>query len=96
MPGGKSKPFSGAMDAQIGARIREARIMKGLKREDLAEFLGVTVPQVQKYETGGSRLAASALFALAKFLETDVRFFYEGVDVELPGAPQTRPVRIKE
>lgn len=96
MPHGKSKPFSGEMDAQIGARIREARIMKGLKREDLADFLGVTVPQVQKYETGGSRLSASALFAVARFLETDVKFFYEGVDVELPVAPQSRPIRIKD
>lgn len=70
--------------------------MKGLNREDLADFLGVTVPQVQKYETGGSRLSASALFAVARFLETDVKFFYEGVDVDVPGAPQPQRVRVRD
>ena len=67
------------IDTQIGSKLREARILRELSREDLAKALGVTVAQIQKYETGATRLSASALFALSQHLGVEVKYFYEGL-----------------
>jgi transcriptional regulator with XRE-family HTH domain len=51
----------------------------------LAERLGLTFQQVQKYERGTNRISASKLFEIARALNVVVGFFYEGLDD--PGAP---------
>lgn len=70
-----------AIDAQIGAKIREARIICNLSRGDLAGALGISVAQIQKYESGSNRVSATTLFAISRVLDTDIGFFYEGVEL---------------
>jgi len=41
-----------AVDAYIGARMRERRHEPGLSQDDLAKTLGITFQQIQKYERG--------------------------------------------
>lgn len=53
-----------SLDIEIGRRLRQARIAKGLTQKDLAESLGLTHQAVQKYESGESRLALSTLAVL--------------------------------
>ena len=48
--------------------------------ERLAEDLGLTFQQVQKYEGGSNRISASKLHATAMFLKTPIGFFFEGLD----------------
>jgi transcriptional regulator with XRE-family HTH domain len=55
-------------DLAIGARMRARRRQLGLSQSDLAERLGVSFQQVQKYERGANRLAASTLPAAAQAL----------------------------
>ena len=82
----KRRPGAAAgIDAHIGARVREARILLDMSREDLAAAMGVTVAQVQKYETGATRLSASAVFELAQFLKQDLSFFFSGYRPLRPG-----------
>ena len=56
----------------IGARMRTRRRQLGLSQSDLAERLGVSFQQVQKYERGANRVAASTLLAAAQTLSTSI------------------------
>lgn len=56
----------------IGARMRTRRRQLGLSQSDLAERLGVSFQQVQKYERGANRVAASTLLAAAQTLGTSI------------------------
>jgi transcriptional regulator with XRE-family HTH domain len=56
----------------IGARLRTRRRQLGLSQSDLAERLGVSFQQVQKYERGANRVAASTLLAAAQALGTSI------------------------
>jgi len=61
-----------ALEASIGARIRARRRQLGFSQTDLAERLGISFQQVQKYERGANRVAASTLVAIAEALSTTV------------------------
>lgn len=65
-----------AIDAHVGARIRFGRRLLGLSQENLADQLGLTFQQVQKYENGTNRISASRLFAVARALSVPVLFFF--------------------
>ena len=49
------------IDVAVGARIRNRRLWLGLSQTQLADALGVTFQQVQKYERGANRVSASML-----------------------------------
>jgi transcriptional regulator with XRE-family HTH domain len=61
---------AGKLDVEIGRRLRERRRELDLSQEHVAEALGVTFQQLQKYESGANRLSASRLCHLAEVLET--------------------------
>lgn len=73
------------IDAHVGARVRLRRTMLGLSQENLAEGLGVTFQQVQKYEKGTNRVGASRLQHIAAALDVPVSFFFEGSPGPLAG-----------
>lgn len=54
-----------AIDALVGRRIAERRAAMGLSQTALAQRLGVSPQQVQKYESGGNRVSASRLNDIA-------------------------------
>ncbi|GAM97204.1 transcriptional regulator of Cro/CI family [alpha proteobacterium U9-1i] len=62
-----------------------------MSQEKLAELLGVTFQQVQKYEKGVNRIAASRLFDISAALDMPVARFFEGLSsVRLgPGVAET-------
>ena len=59
---------AGVVDVQIGALIRERRLAIGVSQMRLAEELGLTFQQIQKYEKGVNRVAASTLMRVARAL----------------------------
>ncbi len=59
-------------DAQIGQRIRAKRVALGMSQTALANAIGVTFQQVQKYEKGLNRVASSRLQALASALHWSI------------------------
>lgn len=63
-----------ASDAAIGARIRLRRHALGITQSDLAQALGLTFQQVQKYERGVNRVAANRILQIAKLLECSVSY----------------------
>jgi len=61
-----------AIDKFIGAQIRVRRSAVGLSQEALAEAIGVTFQQIQKYEKGVNRVSAATLLRIAQALEVEV------------------------
>ena len=53
------------VDQHVGERLRLRRILLGLSQEKLADQLGLTFQQVQKYERGANRVAASSSIPLS-------------------------------
>lgn len=58
-----------AIDAQIGRNIARRRTSMGLSQSALAHACGISFQQVQKYETGTNRVAASRLYVIARTLQ---------------------------
>lgn len=79
MSGNQSKRSS-QYDRHIGGRLRSARQMRRLSQSTLAEKLGLTFQQVQKYERGDNRISAGRLYEIAAILGMDVAYFFEGLD----------------
>ena len=68
------------VDAYVGERIRERRTVLGLTQEHLASALDISYQHVQKYETGANRVSAGRLYEVARKLDVDVSYFFEGLD----------------
>ncbi len=68
------------VDVHVGRRLRMRRKDLGYSQQALADALGLTFQQVQKYEGGANRISASKLHATAMFLKTPIGFFFEGLD----------------
>ncbi|NWG54186.1 MAG: helix-turn-helix transcriptional regulator [Hydrogenophilaceae bacterium] len=68
-----------AVDKRIGQKVRARRLEMNMSQERLAELLGVTFQQVQKYEKGVNRIAASRLFSIAGALDVPVSHFFDGL-----------------
>jgi ribosome-binding protein aMBF1 (putative translation factor) len=72
------------LDFKIGARIRDGRRRAALTQEDLAEALGTTFQQVQKYEAGRNRVAASRLVQIARFMSVSPMWLLVGEKAMTP------------
>jgi transcriptional regulator with XRE-family HTH domain len=80
-----------AIDRKLGQRVRTRRLEIGMSQERLAEMLGVTFQQVQKYEKGVNRIAASRLHDIAAALDLPVARFFEGMTgARASGVAETR------
>ena len=63
-------------DVEIGQKIRALRVAKKVSQTTLAEGLGLTFQQIQKYEKGANRVSAGRLQKIADMLDTPITFFY--------------------
>jgi transcriptional regulator with XRE-family HTH domain len=73
------------VDAHVGKRIRHRRWMIGMTQQQLADEVGIKFQQIQKYETGMNRVSASRLWDIARALEVNIAFFFEGMDAAAGG-----------
>ncbi len=67
------------VDRYVARRLRDRRILFGLKQREVADMLGLSPQQVHKYETGTSRISIGRLFELADILGVSIEFFFEGL-----------------
>jgi transcriptional regulator with XRE-family HTH domain len=84
-----AKRQANPIDVHVGNRVRMRRLMIGMSQEGLAERLGLTFQQVQKYEKGSNRISASRLFEMAGILGVPVQHFFE--EMAGPAAPAAAP-----
>ena len=69
-----------SVDVHVGGRVRVRRRLTHMTQETLADLIGVTFQQVQKYERGTNRISASKLFAIAEALDVPISYFFDGLD----------------
>lgn len=64
------------IDVHVGKRVRMRRLLLGMNQPTLANVLGVTFQQLQKYERGANRVSASRLAAIAEALRVPISYFF--------------------
>jgi transcriptional regulator with XRE-family HTH domain len=67
------------IDVHVGLQVRLRRKALKISQEKLAEALGLTFQQVQKYERGANRISASKLYEIARALRVSIAWFFEGL-----------------
>ncbi len=84
------------LNQKVGAKVRERRILLGMSQRQLADAIGLTFQQVQKYENGTNRIDAARLAALSQALNVPPQWFFHDLgDTETVKAP-TLPADIDE
>lgn len=68
------------IDIAVGKNIRMYRHMKGMTQVQVAEKLGISFQQLQKYETGYNRISASKMWDVSKLLGVSVARFFAGIE----------------
>ncbi len=81
------RPGDVEIDRHIGQRVRERRIVLGLSQTVLADGLGITFQQIQKYEKGSDRIAAGRLYGCAELLGVRPEYFFRGLEGFDSGTP---------
>lgn len=75
-PGTQRTPT--AADCGVGRRIRDYRVALGIASSELARRIGVSNPQIHRYECGLTRVAASRLIDIAAALGVSVEMLTQG------------------
>jgi len=74
------------IDRIVSERIYARRMELQMSQPELADRVGVTFQQVQKYENGRNRVSAGRLYEIARALGVTIQYFYEAA----PRLSQTR------
>jgi transcriptional regulator with XRE-family HTH domain len=82
------------VDKQVGQAIRAHRLMARMSQTDLAEQVGVTFQQIQKYERGMNRVGAGRLSRIAGVFDVDVATLF-GTQATVPRSSKASAVPIK-
>ena len=77
LPSGAPNP----VDVHVGSRVKLRRTLLGMSQEMVAEAIGITFQQVQKYERGANRIGCSRLYDLARVLDVPVSYFFDAIPV---------------
>lgn len=72
--------MSHPVDIHVGKRLKQIRTLRRMSQTDVAKRLSLSFQQIQKYEIGSNRIAASRLFELSRILDVPTSYFFEGLD----------------
>ena len=75
-------------DEEVGRRVRSRRLERRLSQTELADAIGVTFQQVQKYEKGRNRIGAGRLERISEKLGVPISFFFDNMEGASAGAPR--------
>ena len=65
------------VDVHVGSRMRQRGTLLGMSQSKVAEAVGLTFQQIQKYERGSNRIGSSRLYEFAKVLDVPVSYFFD-------------------
>ncbi|TMM53063.1 helix-turn-helix domain-containing protein [Sulfitobacter sabulilitoris] len=71
--------MSHPVDIHVGRKLKQARTLRRFSQTDVARKLKLSFQQIQKYEIGSNRIAASRLYELSKILEVPTSYFFDGL-----------------
>jgi transcriptional regulator with XRE-family HTH domain len=72
--------MSHPVDVHVGKKLKEFRLLRGMTQTEVAEGLGISFQQVQKYKLGRNRISASKLFEVSRILAIEPAEFFAGFD----------------
>ncbi len=67
------------VDKHVGNRLRQLRALRGITQTALADEIGVTIQQIQKYERGANRISASRMWEISRVLNVPIASSFEGI-----------------
>ena len=70
-------------DKKIGKKIKRIRKALGLSQIALAERIGISFQQIQKYEKGASKISVLRLQQISEALDTNINIFFEAKESAL-------------
>ena len=73
-------------EKSLGATLQQLRQSRGLNQTELGRRLGVSLQQIQKYESGANRMAASTALHAAEILGVDVAALFAGAKARAKGS----------
>ena len=79
-----------AVDTHVGQKLRARRIFLGMSQSEVADAVGITFQQIQKYERGANRVGASRLQQMSEALGVTPFYFFEGASTV--GEKALRPI----
>ena len=71
--------MSHPVDIHVGRKLKQARTLRRMSQTDVARHLKLSFQQIQKYEIGSNRIAASRLYDLSRILDVPTSYFFEGL-----------------
>lgn len=80
--------MSHPVDIHVGKRLKQIRTLRRMSQTDVAKRLNLSFQQIQKYEIGSNRVAASRLFELSRILDVPTSYFFEGLADTAPAEVQ--------
>ncbi len=78
------------VDIHVGKKLRSRRSLLGLSQDALAQKMGITFQQIQKYERGVNRIGSSRLYEFSNHLNTNVDYFFEDYDNASSGLAENK------
>lgn len=79
------------IEIQIGALIRQKRILRGMSQQDLAKPLALTFQQIQKYERGLNRVSTSRLMEISQIFDISVIDFITELEMRIEKDAEGQP-----
>jgi len=67
------------VDIHVGKRLKQHRMLLGLSQTQIADMLGISFQQIQKYEKGTNRVSASRLVDLSNALDVNITYFFNEI-----------------
>jgi len=72
-----------SIDVELGRRLRVIRKTAGLSQEEMAEKIGISFQQIQKYEWGTNRISVARMIQIAAALDQSASIFIDGLEDHL-------------
>jgi transcriptional regulator with XRE-family HTH domain len=70
------------IDVQVGARLRQRRVLLGITQQSMGNAIGLSSQQIHKYECGDNQIGASKLYEFARVLDVRVSYFFDEMPAE--------------
>lgn len=67
------------VDKHVGQKLKQIRTLRRMSQTDVANALNLSFQQIQKYEIGSNRVAASRLFEMSQLFDISPAYFFEGL-----------------
>lgn len=76
------KSNNNSINKHVGTKLRQKRTLLGLSQEGLGKILNITFQQVQKYESGITKISVVRLLDICDIFKVPLSYFFEGFVTE--------------